>query len=247
MAPLNKYIAQAGVTSRRKAVALIASGSVQVNGTVVKTPGHRVTAQDLVCINGLPLNVERHTYILLNKPKDFISTTLDEKGRKKVTDLIPQHKARLFCVGRLDRTTTGLLLLTNDGLAAQQLAHPRYNVQKVYRVTVDRRITQNMCDQLRDGILLEDGLVQVDHVVQESSKTIVITLHSGKNRVVRRLCEFLGLGITALDRIQYGSLTKQNLRCGMWRYLTDQEIAHIKSSSPRTTRPGSQEDGGHTL
>ena len=228
---LNKYIANAGICSRRDADQLIASGAIKVNGKVVTELGIKVGVHDKVAYNGKILVPEKLMYVLLNKPKDFITTTDDPQGRRTVMDLVKQvGSERIFPVGRLDRNTTGLLLLTNDGELASKLAHPSYNVKKVYRVEIDKRISKEDVQKITEGLQLEDGIVQVDQLALLSSdnKTLGIEIHIGKNRIVRRIFEHLGYEVIKLDRVVYAGLDKQNLPRGKWRFLTDKEVIRLK-------------------
>ncbi|TRX58650.1 rRNA pseudouridine synthase [Fulvivirga sp. M361] len=228
---LNKYIANAGVCSRRDADELIASGAVKVNGTIVTELGLKVGAGDKVEYKGKTLVPEKPIYVLLNKPKDFITTTDDPQGRRTVMDLVKQAGSeRIFPVGRLDRYTTGLLLLTNDGDMAGKLAHPSYNVKKIYRVELDKRITKEDVTRISEGLHLEDGEVKVDElaILSNDYKALGVEIHIGKNRIVRRIFEHLGYEVVKLDRVVYAGLDKQNLPRGKWRFLTDREITRLK-------------------
>ncbi len=229
--PLNKFLADAGIASRRKTVDLIKKGSVTVDGEIVTEPGYRVEPTAVICVDGHKITAQKFVYILLNKPKGYITTVSDERGRATVFDLIDLDGVRLFSVGRLDRSTTGLLLLTNDGALAQKLSHPKYNVSKEYCVTTKNIVTPEHCRQIAKGVMLDDGIVDVDEVVRENKNTVCLTLHSGKNRVVRRLCDELGLIIQKLDRVAYAGLTKQGLRLGQWRHLTKEEVAILKKGN----------------
>lgn len=231
--PLNKYLAHAGYTSRRKAIGLIQQGMVSVNGATVTQPGHKVSAEDRVVVSGKVLKFEKYKYILLNKPEDAIATTSDEQGRRTVLDVIGQKLGvRLYPVGRLDRNTTGLLLLTNDGEFAQKLSHPRYKIEKIYQVTLHRPLPPEDLALIAKGVELADGKVQIDRIsyIPKAPKTCVrIVLHSGKYRVVRRLFEYLGFYVEALDRVGYAGLSKRNLRVGQWRHLTEAEVERLKN------------------
>ncbi len=228
---LSKYLAQAGVASRRKAVELIEEGAVAVNGKIVTEPGYKLKETDSVTCNGKLVRSEKRIYILLNKPRNYITTTADEKGRKTILDLLPASiKTRLFPVGRLDRDTTGLLLITNDGHLAQLLAHPRYEVEKVYAATLDRLLRHEDLQVMKQGIHLKDGFIKVDDIryVKDLPRNHVkVTLHSGKNRIVRRIFESFGYDVKRLDRLEYAGLTKKGLPVGGWRYLTDGEIKRL--------------------
>lgn len=225
---LNKYLAHAGICSRRNAVALIRQGAVQVNGTVVTDPGYRVAADASVVVRDTAAALQKKIYILLNKPNDYVTTVSDEKGRRTVMDLVRDAGLeRLYPVGRLDRSTTGLLIMTNDGALAQQLSHPRHAVRKIYRVTLHEPVAELAMHELRQGIHLEDGLMAVDAIryVPNTHNCIVeVEIHSGKNRIIRRLFEALGYSVKALDRIAYASLIKKDLLVGKWRFLTQEEV-----------------------
>lgn len=231
---LSKYLAINGVASRRKATEIIKNGLVTVNNLVVYEPGYKVLASDMVCAQGLLVTPEEKVYILLNKPKDCITTVSDERGRKTVMDLIHLDRpVRLYPVGRLDRSTTGLIVLTNDGDFAQRLAHPKYAKSKIYQVTLDKSIAQGTLKTLaQEGIELEDGHVNIDavgHVQGERKSVVIIELHSGQHHVVRRIFEALGYLVDKLDRVAYAGLTKQNLRQGQWRFLTKGEVNALKN------------------
>jgi 23S rRNA pseudouridine2605 synthase len=229
--PLNKYIAHCDVCSRRDAVSLIKEGKVEVNGTVVTEPGFKVAEGDTVVLNGKKLSVQRNlVYILLNKPKGYITTTDDPKGRRTVMDIV-QHdlEERVFPIGRLDRNTTGLLLLTNDGDLAQKLSHPKYEIRKVYQVTTDKDVTLDDFNKIVEGVTLEDGPIKVDAIEYLNAKNeLGLEIHSGKNRIVRRIFESLGYNVDKLDRVMYAGLTKKNLLRGKWRFLTKQEVINLK-------------------
>jgi 23S rRNA pseudouridine2605 synthase len=231
---LNKFISNAGICSRRKADELISEGLVQVNGEVIKEMGFKVKPDDVVIYEGKKVINENKFYVLLNKPKDFITTTADERGRKTVMDLIrtATKGARVYPIGRLDRNTTGLLLLTNDGELAQHLSHPSTNVIKVYQVELDKPIKNEDLQTIRDGVELEDGFAQVDEIdittPQVDASFVGVAIHSGKNRIVRRIFEHLGYEIKALDRVSYAGLTKKDLPRGKWRYLTEKELVYLK-------------------
>ncbi len=229
---LNKFLAHAGVCSRRNAVELIKQGLVKVNGVVVKEPGHSVAEKDIVTVRGKKVTVERKLYFILNKPSGYITTTSDEKGRDTVMDLIgSSYKERLYPVGRLDRNTTGILLLTNDGQLAQQLAHPKYRVQKVYHVTLSKPFLESDRKRILAGVRLRDGKVTVDrisHALGAKKNQVRLTIHSGKYRVVRRLFEALGYDVKKLDRVQYANLNKRGLPAGVWRKLQQKEISYLK-------------------
>ncbi len=228
---LNKYIAHAGICSRREADDLIASGAVKVNGQVVTELGTKVSPKDKVQYGGETLNTEKKVYVLLNKPKDHITTTEDDRGRRTVMHLVRNAcRERIYPVGRLDRNTTGLLLFTNDGELAKKLTHPKHRVIKIYHVEVDRNVKENDLKQLIEGIQLEDEKVTVDNAAYVGSdrKQVGVELHSGQNRVVRRLFEALGYDVRKLDRVMYGNLTKKDLPRGKWRYLSEKEVGQLK-------------------
>lgn len=229
--PLNKYIAHCDVCSRRDAVVLIKEGKVTVNGELVTEPGHKVTLEDIVTLNGKQLVVQKNlVYILMNKPKGFITTTDDPKGRRTVMEMLENHiEERVFPVGRLDRNTTGLLLLTNDGELAQKLAHPKYEIRKVYKATLDKNLSKADFDKILEGVVLEDGQAKVDELEYLDAKNeIGMEIHSGKNRIVRRIFESLGYEVEKLDRVMYAGLTKKHILRGKWRFLTKQEVINIK-------------------
>lgn len=231
--PLNKYLAHCGVCSRRDAVTIIAEGNVKVNGAVAKEPGYKVLATDEVIYNGKKLFVTKNLqYILLNKPKDYITTTDDPQGRKTVLQLIKSAtEERVYPIGRLDRNTSGVLLLTNDGDLTQKLSHPSFEIKKVYEVKLDKLLTKNDFEKILTGLVLEDGPVLVDSLAYADSKDksiIGIEIHSGRNRIVRRIFEHLGYDVKGLDRVMYAGLTKKNVERGKWRYLSEKEIRLLK-------------------
>jgi len=229
--PLNKYLAHSGHGSRRDAATLIKEGKVMVNGEVLTNPGYRVQPQDVVTVAGKKVKLQQEkVYVLLNKPKDYITSTEDERGRRTVMDLVRQAAdSRLFPIGRLDRHTTGVLLLTNDGDLAQKLSHPRYEVRKVYQVTLDKDLTKNDFEKIAQGLTLEDGPAPVDELSYlEAKNEIGIEIHIGRNRIVRRIFESLGYEVIKLDRVLYAGLTKKNVPRGKWRYLNEKEIILLK-------------------
>jgi len=229
--PLNKYLAHAGICGRRDAAALIKSGKVTLNGVVFTEPGYRVQETDVVMYDQVVVKpVQDKVYILLNKPKGFITTTDDERSRKTVMDLVKNADAgRMYPVGRLDRNTTGLLLMTNDGDLAQKLSHPKNAVKKIYQAELDKDFKKEDFEKVQAGLTLEDGLIKVDEIAYlESKRTIGIEIHSGKNRIVRRIFESLGYVVEKLDRVMYANLTKKNIQRGKWRFLTDKEIIFLK-------------------
>jgi len=231
--PLNKYIAHCGLCSRRKAVDLIKEGKVTVNGKPVLEPAFKVTSKDAVKVANKAVSLQKNlVYILLNKPKGYITTTDDPEGRQTVMELIGDATSeRVFPVGRLDRNTSGLLLLTNDGELAQKLAHPRHNIKKIYHVSLDKALTKADFEQILAGVTLEDGVALVDALgyVDSKDKTqIGIEIHSGKNRIVRRIFEHLGYNVEKLDRVMYAGLTKKNVNRGKWRLLSEKEVILLK-------------------
>jgi 23S rRNA pseudouridine2605 synthase len=230
---LNRFIANAGICSRRKADELIAAGVVSVNGEPVTELGFKVDpAKDSVRYNGESLKREKNVYVLLNKPKDYITTTDDPQERKTVMSLVEKaSRERIYPVGRLDRNTTGLLLMTNDGDLAEKLSHPRNNITKLYQVELNKSLSQGDMNKISFGIELEDGVIKPDavsYVAGGSKKEVGIQIHSGKNRVVRRIFESLGYEVVKLDRVVYSNLTKKDLPRGRWRYLEDKEIIQLK-------------------
>ena len=230
---LNKYLSNAGVCSRREADVLIQSGVVSINGVVVTEMGYKVKKGDNVQYDGESINAETKRYVLLNKPKDFITTMDDPWGRKTVMGLVMKAcKERIYPVGRLDRDTTGLLLFTNDGDMAKKLTHPRYEAKKIYHVEVNRPVSKEHLEELLKGIELDDGLIKCDKAeyVKDgaSAREVGVEIHSGKNRIVRRMFEKLGYEVVKLDRVQFASLTKKDLPRGFYRHLTEQEVAYLK-------------------
>jgi len=233
---LNKFIANSGVCSRREADNLIKAGAVMVNGKIVTELGTKISPTDKVQYGDQTINREKLRYILLNKPKGFITTLDDPQKRKTVISLIANAcKERIYPVGRLDRNTTGLLLFTNDGIIAKKLTHPRYGVKKIYRVGLDKALNKTDFQKIVDGLSLEDGFIKIDGLEYvgegKDKKDIGIALHSGQNRIVRKIFEHFGYKIIKLDRVFYAGLTKKNLPRGHWRFLEDFEINHLKMIS----------------
>ena len=232
---LNKYLSNAGVCSRREADVLLQTGVVTVNGEVITELGYKIKPGDVVQYDGETINAEKKRYVLLNKPKGFITTMDDPRGRKTVMTLVKKAcRERIYPVGRLDRETTGLLLFTNDGDMAKKLTHPRYQARKIYHVETDKPIKKEDLEKLLSGIVLEDGKTYCDkanYVDGGTDYEAGVELHSGKNRVVRRLFEALGYKVVRLDRVQFASLTKKDLPRGMFRHLTEQEVAFLKMTS----------------
>jgi 23S rRNA pseudouridine2605 synthase len=228
---LNRYIANSGICSRRDADLLIQAGEIKVNGNVVTELGYKVKPSDTVKYGNRTLNREKMVYVLLNKPKDFITTMDDPEERKTVMDLVgdacPQ---RIYPVGRLDRNTSGLLLLTNDGELAEKLTHPSHEIKKLYEAELDKPITKEHFDAIIAGVELEDGFIKVDEMatVSPDRTTLGVQIHSGKNRVVRRIFEYFGYEVTRLDRVMYAGLTKKDLPRGKWRFLTEREVITLK-------------------
>lgn len=238
---LNKYISNAGICSRRKADELIQNGEITVNGEVVTEMGHKVFSKDLIKYNGKKVVSDKKIYILFNKPKDCITTTSDEKGRKTVLDYIKEsERTRLYPVGRLDRNTTGLLVLTNDGDLAQNLAHPSNSIPKLYEAQLDKNLSLTDLEKIRVGVVLEDGVAAVDAVEYSGGdkRTIGIQIHIGKNRIVRRIFEHLGYQVVKLDRITYAGLTKKDLPRGKYRNLTEKEIVFLKYFTGKNAAKG---------
>ena len=229
---LNKFLANAGVCSRREADEFIQAGVVTVNGAVVTELGTKVLRTDEIRFHDQPVSLEKKVYVLLNKPKDYVTTSDDPQQRKTVMDLVKNAcPERIYPVGRLDRNTTGVLLLTNDGDMASKLTHPKYLKKKIYHVYLDKNITAHDLQQIRDGITLEDGDIKADEVEYADAndkKQVGIEIHSGKNRIVRRIFESLGYRVTKLDRVLFAGLTKKNLRRGDWRYLTEEEVDRLR-------------------
>jgi len=230
---LNRYIANSGICSRRKADELIAAGVVSVNGEVVSELGHKIDpAKDQVRYNGELLKREKKVYVLLNKPKDYITTTDDPQERRTVMQLVEKaSRERIYPVGRLDRNTTGLLLMTNDGELADKLSHPKNGITKIYHVELSRSLSQGDLNKIQFGLELEDGIIKPDsvsYVAGGSKREVGIQIHSGKNRIVRRIFEHLGYDVVKLDRVVYGNLTKKDLPRGRWRFLEEHELIQIK-------------------
>ncbi|MEI7830509.1 MAG: pseudouridine synthase [Prolixibacteraceae bacterium] len=232
---LNRFIANSGMCSRREADTYIATGCVTVNGEIVSEMGHKVQPGDSVSFNGKLLSIEKKVYVLLNKPKGFVTTVEDPHADKTVMDLV-QHACyeRIYPVGRLDKSTTGLLLFTNDGDLTKRLTHPKYNRKKIYHVHLDQKVTKSHLDEIINGVTLEDGFVAADSVSyadEEDKKQVGIEIHSGKNKIVRRIFEHLGYKVVKLDRVYFCGLTKKNLPRGKWRFLTQDEVNMLKMSS----------------
>ncbi len=229
---LNKFLANAGVCSRREADEFIQAGVVTVNGQVITELGTKILRTDEVKFHDQPVTIEKKVYVLLNKPKDYVTTSDDPQQRKTVMDLVKNAcPERIYPVGRLDRNTTGVLLLTNDGDLASKLTHPKYLKKKIYHVYLDKNVTAHDLQAIAEGIQLEDGEIKADDVQYADAvdkKQVGIEIHSGKNRIVRRIFESLGYRVVKLDRVQFAGLTKKNLRRGDWRYLTEEEVDRLR-------------------
>jgi 23S rRNA pseudouridine2605 synthase len=238
--PLNKYIAHSGTCGRREAAELVKAGNVTVNGDTVLEPGYKVQYKDVVRLKGKVLKLQvTPVYILLNKPKDYICTANDPEGRKTVLDIIKNATTqRMFPVGRLDRNTTGVLILTNDGDLAQKLTHPSYEIKKIYEVTLDKPVTKADLEAIAAGVTLEDGFIAADAVsyVGAAKNVIGIEIHSGRNRIVRRIFEHLGYDVRHLDRVMFANLTKKNVDRGKWRFLSEKEVRLLKFLNKSFTR-----------
>ncbi len=231
--PLNKFLAHSGVSGRREAADIVKQGKVKVNNVVVTEPGHKVSAKDEIRVNGKKIFVSKNlVYILLNKPKDFLTTTDDPQGRKTVLDIVGKATPeRIYPVGRLDRNTSGVLLLTNDGDLSQKLTHPSNNIKKVYAVTLNRPLEKKDYEKILKGVMLEDGMANVDALAYAdvSDKAVLgIEIHSGRNRIVRRIFEALGYDVKNLDRVIFAGLTKKNIERGKFRFLTEKEVRDLK-------------------
>jgi len=225
---LNKYIANAGICSRREADVFIKAGSATVNGKLVTEMGYKVSPTDEVRFDGTLISQEKKRYVLLNKPKNFITTMDDDRGRKTVMELIGNaSKERIYPVGRLDRNTTGLLLFTNDGELAKKLTHPKHNIQKIYHATLDKKLAMSDMQKISEGFMLDDRRVIVDEIsyIQNQPKNEVgVKIHSGRNRIVRRIFEHFNYNVIKLDRVIFAGLTKKDLPRGHWRHLTEMEV-----------------------
>ena len=232
---LNKFLANAGVCSRREADEFITAGVVSVNGEVVTELGTKIKRSDIVKFHDQPVSIERKVYVLLNKPKDCVTTSDDPQARKTVMDLVKGAcSERIYPVGRLDRNTTGVLLLTNDGDLASKLTHPKFLKKKIYHVYLDKNLTKADMEQIAAGIQLEDGEIHADAISYSDEvkrDQVGIEIHSGKNRIVRRIFESLGYKVMKLDRVFFAGLTKKGLRRGEWRYLTEQEVNFLRMGS----------------
>jgi 23S rRNA pseudouridine2605 synthase len=245
--PLNKFIAHAGVCGRREAAELVKGGKVVVNGDKIFEPGFKVAPTDKVLVKGKQVYLQKNAvYILLNKPKDYITTASDPEGRKTVLDIIKGATAdRVYPVGRLDRNTTGVLLLTNDGELAQKLTHPSFEIKKIYEVTLDRPVAKKDLEAVLAGVTLEDGFVAADACGYANSKdknVIGIEIHSGRNRIVRRIFEHLGYDVRGLDRVMFANLTKKNVDRGKYRFLQEKEVRLLKFMNKSFVRKSKDEE-----
>ena len=229
---LNKYIANSGICSRREADTYIEHGSVEVNGNLVTEMGYKVQPDDIVRFDGTSITPEQKRYILLNKPKNYITTMDDDRGRKTVMDLVSNaSKERIYPVGRLDRNTTGLLLFTNDGELAKKLTHPKHDVRKLYHASLDKKLELKDLEKLRGEVIIEGKKVFIDtvsYVDGQPKSEVGIEIHSGRNRIVRKIFEHLGYKVSKLDRVIFAELTKKNLPRGRWRELTNQELSNLQ-------------------
>ena len=232
---LNRYIANAGLCSRREADTYIGTGCVTVNGKIVSEMGYQVLFGDTVSFNGRVISSEKKVYVLLNKPKGYVTTSDDPHADKTVMELVANAcPERIYPVGRLDKSTTGLLLFTNDGDLTKRLTHPKYNRKKIYHVFLDQKVSKNHLQEIIDGVTLEDGFVAADsvsYVSEEDKKQVGIEIHSGKNKIVRRIFEHLGYKVVKLDRVYFCGLTKKDLPRGRWRMLTEDEVNLLKMTS----------------
>jgi 23S rRNA pseudouridine2605 synthase len=229
---LNRYLANAGVCSRREADDFITAGVVRVNGEIVTELGTKVKRSDSVMFHDQLVSIEKKVYVLLNKPKDYVTTSDDPQNRKTVMDLVKDAcRERIYPVGRLDRNTTGVLLLTNDGELASKLTHPQFRKKKIYHVFTDKNVSVSDLRRIAEGITLDDGDIKADAIEYASEtdkKQVGIEIHSGRNRIVRRIFESLGYRVVKLDRVYFAGLTKKNVRRGDWRFLTEKEVTMLK-------------------
>jgi len=229
---LNKYIANSGICSRREADTYIVAGVVKVNGKIVTEMGYKVEPYDKVEFEGQVIKNEAKVYIILNKPKDVISAVSDERGERTVIDIVRNCcTERLYPVGRLDKPTTGVLLITNDGDLTKKLTHPSSNIKKIYQVGLDKPLTKSDMEKLVSGLVLEDGEIHADEVSyidMDDKKKVGIQLHSGRNRIVRRMFDHLGYNVKKLDRVYFAGITKKNVLRGKWRYLSEKEVGFLK-------------------
>ena len=227
---LNKFIAQSGLCSRREADTLILKGQVSVNGKTIKKMGIIIKKTDKVKVDNKNISPEKKIYILLNKPKDYITTNKDTHNRKIVIDLIKNVKERIFPIGRLDRKTTGLLLLTNDGELSKKLMHPSHKIKKIYSLQINKPITKNDFNKLKEGIIIDNKKIHINKInTLNNRKELGIEIHMGKNRIIRKLFESLDYKIIKLDRVMFGPLTKRNLPRGKWKFLDQKELRLLKN------------------
>jgi 23S rRNA pseudouridine2605 synthase len=231
--PLNKFVAHAGICGRREAAEMIKKGLVAVNGDIIFEPGFKVWGNEDVKVKGKKIFAQRNlVYLLVNKPKDYITTAKDPEGRKTILDLVKgATPERIYPVGRLDRNTTGVLIMTNDGELAQKLTHPSYEIKKIYEVKLDKPVTKKDLEAIAEGVTLEDGFIQADTVayIDQTDKSIIgIEIHSGRNRIVRRIFEHLGYDVKGLDRVMFANLTKKNVDRGKYRMLSEKEVRLLK-------------------
>jgi len=229
---LNKYISNSGICSRREADVYIKSGSASVNGKIITEMGFKVSPTDEVRFDGSLISPEKKRYVLLNKPKNFITTMDDDRGRKTVMELVANaSKERIYPVGRLDRNTTGLLLFTNDGELAKKLTHPKHNIQKLYHASLDKKLSMRDMQKIADGFILDEKRVLVDeisYIINQPKSEVGVKIHSGRNRIVRRIFEHFNYSVVKLDRVIFAGLTKKDLPRGHWRHLTEMEINTLK-------------------
>jgi 23S rRNA pseudouridine2605 synthase len=232
---LNKFLANAGIASRREADKLIEKGFVKVNDNIVTEVGTKVSKKDTVKFKNKPVNFEKQVYILLNKPKGVLTTVSDDRGRKTVLDFFKNKvEERIYPVGRLDKNSTGILLLTNDGDLTKKLTHPKYNKKKIYHIFLDKDLEKKDADSLVAGIELKDGFMKFDTLAYpdpDSKKDIGVEIHSGRNRIIRRMFDELGYEVLKLDRVYFAGLTKKDLKRGKWRFLSQKEISNLKKGS----------------
>ncbi len=229
---LNKYISNSGICSRREADVYIASGSASVNGKTITEMGYKVKLTDEVRFDGSLISPEKKRYVLLNKPKNFITTMDDDRGRKTVMELVGNaSKERIYPVGRLDRNTTGLLLFTNDGEIAKKLTHPKYNIEKIYHASLDKKLSNSDLNKIAEGFILDERRVLVDeisYIINQPKSEVGVKIHSGRNRIVRRIFEHFNYSVAKLDRVIFAGLTKKDLPRGHWRHLTEMEVNNLK-------------------
>jgi len=228
---LSKFIANAGICSRRKSTILIKNGDISVNGSTIFDPFYKICIEKdrVIYKNNIVKPLDNKIYIILNKPVGYITTTSDENGRKNVLDLLPKIKDRLYPIGRLDKDTTGLLILTNDGYLTQKLSHPRNSIKKIYKVTLNKTLLDEDLNKIRSGLYLSDGFIKPDKIYyfNKSKSSVIVELHSGKNRIIRRIFNYLYYNVIALDRISYAGLKKMGLKVGSYRFLSKSQIRYL--------------------